>query len=274
MIYFLLIITLVISLCVFLSVKYNNPYKLLFIFGKKGAGKSTFMVKRMKKDLKRGWKVYTDMESIKLEGVRIINVKDLKDHVPPPNSAIYLEEVGLTFDNRKFKEFDDGYNRLMKYLRKYRLKMDMNSQAFDVDVKIRNLTDSMVLCTSLLNCISIVRPIRRSVTLTAPTGDSESRIADKLEFDRIWNWQIVWLPKYFKYFDSFDADKLPLIDYREVLPLGDTPVNDPLPEIEFTFPDLDIEDASPAADFPEIEYTLSTLNTEPPAETPNDTHFV
>lgn len=233
------------------------------------------MVKRMKKALKRGWNVYTDMESIKLEGVRVIKVKDLKDHIPPPNSHVFLEEVGLTFDNRKFKEFDDGYNRLMKYLRKYRLRMDMNSQAFDVDVKIRNLTDSMVLCASLLNCISIVRPIRRSVTLTAPTGDTESRIADRLEFDRIWNWQIVWMPKYFKYFDSFDADKLPLIDYREVLPL-DYEVKPDYPEISYV-PSEDYAEYKAVTDYHEsqplddkvilppadgFEYTLSSVDAQ------------
>lgn len=255
MIYILLFILLIIALCTFLSIKYANPYKLLFIFGKKGAGKSTLMVKHMIKDQKRGWNIYTDMESIKLEGARVIKVKDLKDHIPPPGSAVYLEEVGLTFDNRKFKDFDDGYNRLMKFLRKHRLKMYMNSQAFDVDVKIRNLTDGMVLCTSFLNCISIVRPIRRSVTLTAPTGDSESRIADKLQFDRIWNWKLIWMPKYFKYFDSFDVDPLPLIDYREVLPLGCTPSDDAAPT---TDPAADFPTFSLTADYPEIEYTLSS----------------
>ena len=29
---------------VYLSRKYNNPHKLIFIFGKKGSGKSTYMV--------------------------------------------------------------------------------------------------------------------------------------------------------------------------------------------------------------------------------------
>ena len=264
--YILLVILLVIALCVFLSIKYSNPYKLLFIFGKKGAGKSTLMVKHMIKDQKRGWTIYTDMESIRLEGARVIKVADLKDHIPPPHSAVYLEEVGLTFDNRKFKDFDDGYNRLMKFLRKHKLKMYMNSQAFDVDVKIRNLTDGMVLCTAFLNCISVVRPIRRSVTLTAPTGDSESRIADKLQFDRIWNWQLVWMPRYFKYFDSFDVDPLPLIDYREVFPLGysgDSTGSPALDEFFAKYSAFEEFETAVADEFPEIDYTHSNANELP-----------
>ena len=48
--------------------KYNNPYKLCFIFGKKGAGKSTLMVHNMLKDLKRGWTVYTDIQDVNIPG--------------------------------------------------------------------------------------------------------------------------------------------------------------------------------------------------------------
>ena len=39
---------------VYLSRKYNNPHKLIFIFGKKGSGKSTYMVQLMLRHLKRG----------------------------------------------------------------------------------------------------------------------------------------------------------------------------------------------------------------------------
>ena len=35
----------------YLSYKYSNPYKLTFIFGKKGGGKSTLCVKMMLKDI-------------------------------------------------------------------------------------------------------------------------------------------------------------------------------------------------------------------------------
>ena len=47
----------------YLSNKYNNPNKLIFIFGKKGSGKSTYMVSLMLQHLKKGWNVYT-IESV------------------------------------------------------------------------------------------------------------------------------------------------------------------------------------------------------------------
>ena len=41
---FLVSLVLVYASFVYLSRKYNNPHKLIFIFGKKGSGKSTYMV--------------------------------------------------------------------------------------------------------------------------------------------------------------------------------------------------------------------------------------
>ena len=39
-VFFLLLIP-----CVYLAYKYRNPYKLIMVFGKKGAGKTTFLTK-------------------------------------------------------------------------------------------------------------------------------------------------------------------------------------------------------------------------------------
>lgn len=44
--------------------KYLNPYKLYLVFGKKGSGKSTYLVKLARKHLKKGWIVYTNMEEL------------------------------------------------------------------------------------------------------------------------------------------------------------------------------------------------------------------
>ena len=150
---------------VYLKRKYANPYKLVFIFGKKGSGKSCMMIHEMFKYLKRGWHVYTDMSDCNIPGVRIITTKDLANFAPDPNSALFLDEVGITFDNRGFKSFDVGFRDFFKFQRKYRCAVYMNSQAFDVDVKIRNLTDSMILQTNIANCISVSRPIARSIKI-------------------------------------------------------------------------------------------------------------
>ena len=61
------------------------------------------------------------------------------------------------------------------------------------------------------------RPIRRSITLTEPSAEAESRIADRLKFESLFKWQITYLPKYFKYFDSFAAPVRPPMPFTEVV---------------------------------------------------------
>lgn len=201
------------------SKKYRNPYKLTFVFGKKGSGKSTLMVKQMLKDLKKGWIVYTDMQDVRIPGVRIIDSSQLLEtFVPEPGSSCYLDEVGIAFDNRKYKNFSDGLRDFFKYQRKYRVKICMNSQSFDVDLKIRTLTDSMVLVTNIGNVFSLCRPIVRSITLTEATSEAESRIADSLKFGKFTTWRLYFMPRYFKYFESFDAPERPFIPWHDSIP--------------------------------------------------------
>ena len=52
----------VVSLCYSIGVrKYKNPYKLFMVFGKKGSGKSAFLVRQAIKYQKKGYIVYTNM---------------------------------------------------------------------------------------------------------------------------------------------------------------------------------------------------------------------
>lgn len=199
------------------SRRYNNPYRLIFIFGKKGAGKSLYMVKQMMKYLKKGWTVYTDIDNCNLPGVRIMNAMDLSEFAPVENSAIFLDEAGILFDNRNFKNFNSGLRDFFKLQRKFKCRVFLNSQSFDIDKKIRDVTDHMGLIVSVGNVFSIYRPIRRSITLTPPSAEAESRIADKLSFESLFKWQITYLPKYFKYFDSFAAPVRPPLPFNEIV---------------------------------------------------------
>lgn len=196
------IVLVFLFLLVYLSIKYRNPYRLTFIFGKKGSGKSCFMVRKMLYYKKKGWHVYTDMGDVKIPGVRVISVSHLEHFRPLPHSAVFLDEVGISMDNRSFKSFPPGLRDFFKYARKMQLVIFMNSQAYDVDKKVRDTTDSMLLMQSIGSFLCICRPIVRSITLTAPTLDSESRIADLLRFAPFWHWRLYFMPAYFRYFDS------------------------------------------------------------------------
>lgn len=197
-----LVFLLVASVFIALNRKYSNPYKLTFVFGKKGAGKSCYMVRQMHRYLRKGWNVYTDMADIKIPGVRVISVGSLSDFKPEPHSLVCLDEVGISMDNRSYKSFPPGLRDFFKYVRKMQVVVIMNSQAFDVDKKVRDTTDRMLLLMSIGSLFCIARPIHRTITLTAPSADSESRIADMLRFGKLFSWRIYYMPAYFRYFDS------------------------------------------------------------------------
>ena len=200
MIFILLIFSVFIGFFV-LSSKYRNPYTLRYIFGKKGAGKSTLMVKWMIKDIKRGWHVYTDMPDVNIKGIHFFKTDDLAKFVPPPGSAIYLDEVGLSMDNRNFKTFPAGMRDFFALQRKYKCKVIVNSQSYDVDKKVRDRVDSMYLQSNIGNLIGVTRPIVKKITLTEASSQGESRIADQLKFSSIFSFRFTWLPRYHKYFN-------------------------------------------------------------------------
>lgn len=201
------------AICVYFSRKYANPYTLTFIFGKKGAGKSCWMTALMIKYMLRGYKIYTDMHDINIQGVRIVQASDFSTFRPEPNSAIFLDEVGITMDNRNFKSFPPGLRDFFKYVRKNKCVVFMNSQSFDVDKKVRDTTDSMALVVSIFGFLSLYRPIKRVITLVDASSNGESRIADNLRFCSIFSWRILFMPHYFKFFNSLEMPSRDYIPY-------------------------------------------------------------
>lgn len=197
------------------SRKYANPYLLVMIFGKKGSGKTTLLTKLAIQHLKNGWNVYSTVE---VPGTILFNVEDIGKFTFPEKSAIFIDEVGIIWDNRNFKNFRTDVRDYFKFQRQYKNKVFLFSQTFDVDLKLRNLTDAMYLCQCHMNIFSFARRIKRTITLTEPVGEAEAKIADSLEFvNPIWQifgtqaFILTFIPNWIKYFKSFDPPKLPFI---------------------------------------------------------------
>ena len=74
----------------------------------------------------------------------------------------------------------------------------------------------MVLMNSIAGCIGVVRPILRKVALVEASANGESRVADNLKFGSLFQYRFFWLPKYFKYFDSYNAPERPSVDFFAV----------------------------------------------------------
>lgn len=194
--------------------KYKNPYKLFMVFGKKGSGKSSFLVRQAIKYQKKGYIVYTNMLDCCIEGIRLIDADKLGEFVPVADSCVLLDEVGMLYDNRNYKNFRPAVRDFFKLQRHYRVTVFLASQSFDIDKKLRDLTDEMYLISNFATAFSLVRPIRKTVTLTEATAEGESRIAENLKFRFLTSWRLYWIPTTIKYFESFKAPELPMIDYK------------------------------------------------------------
>lgn len=201
----------------FATRKYINPYKLYMVFGKKGSGKSTLMTRLAIQHLKKGWSVYCT-ENINVSGVKLFDVQYIGKRSFDSNSLVLIDEVGMIWDNRDFKNFATSVRDWFKLQRHYKCKVYLFSQSFDVDKKLRDLTDGLYLCQTKLRVITWAKRIHRSIVLTESEADRESRISENLEFDSILSWPfggriLTWIPKYSKYFDSHSVPKMSPIPY-------------------------------------------------------------
>lgn len=203
--------------------KYANPFKLIMIFGKKGSGKSTLLTRLALKYIKQGRLVYSNTP-LNIPGVRLYDVQDIGEYTFPPYSIVFVEEVGMIWDNRDFAKFRNDVRDWFKLQRHHKVTVYLFSQTFDIDVKLRNLTDLMYMCTNHFNVVSIARRVNRKLVIVEPTGESEGRITDGyvlqpliLQFFGMKSMYFTWIPKYKKYFETDLIEKpLPEIEYVEV----------------------------------------------------------
>lgn len=217
---FLLFLILACFVYHLLTKKYINPYRLTMVFGKKGSGKSTLMVRLAYKYLAKGWSVFC---TEKLDGCYWIDYKDIGYKNIPPNSLLLIDEVGMLYDNRNFKEFKPAVRDWFKLQRHYKVRVYMFSQSFDVDKKLRDLTDDMYLVKNIGRVFSYAKRILRKTVLVKPMGDSPSRIDEELRYDFLLfapfgARMLTFIPKWAKYFDSHNCPVLPDANWRYVPP--------------------------------------------------------
>lgn len=223
MIFFIfLLIMILIFLLFLLGRKFANPYKLYMVFGKKGSGKTTYLIKLIIKYHKLGRPIYTTLDPAEINSdllpyVNFVDYKRIGYMVPPPESVLLIDEVGMIWDNRDFKNFKPEVRNYFKLQRHYRNIVYLFSQTFDIDIKLRTLTDAMYLCVRVLPFLSVVKRIKRTIVLVQPVADAEGRIADSLEFVPFWMnlfgagaVQFTYLPKYSNFFSSYNTPPLPL----------------------------------------------------------------
>lgn len=214
------ILTFIIKFCIWLmilllfwhfaTIKYVNPYRLTFVFGKKGSGKNTYLTKIAYQHLEMGWRVYSNVE---MPGCYLLKPEDIGKYMIPPESVVLLDEVGLIWHSRDHKTFPKHVLRWFKLQRHYHVKVYMTSQDFDCDKALRILADDMYLLICKLRIFSYGKRIIKYPDLVTTGGEgSEKRLGDQLKFDfLLWPGSRIftYIPRWVKYFDSFYVDPLP-----------------------------------------------------------------
>ncbi|MDU3287395.1 hypothetical protein [Enterocloster bolteae] len=125
----------------------------------------------------------------------------------------------MVWDNRDFKNFKTHTRDYFKLQRHYRNIVYLFSQSFDVDKKIRDLTDRMYLTKNFFNCFSLARSIDKRITIVhANEGQGVSTLADDMDFTPLWLFwcgavKVTYIPKYVKYFNSYDVPALVPANY-------------------------------------------------------------
>lgn len=193
-------------------IKYRNPYKLYMVFGRKGSGKTTLMNKLAQQYLKKGWSVYSNSD---IPGCYQFDIKDFGLVMFPENSLILIDEVNLIWDNRDFKSFPKHVAKYFRLQRQYKHTVYLFSQTFDTDKKIRDLCDHLYLVQNFMNCFSVARRVTKHITIVHAdkSAQGESKIVDDYKIDPLiaaffGGIRITYIPKYAKYFKSFNPPKL------------------------------------------------------------------
>lgn len=214
MILFYIIIGLIVFVLVYdrLTKSYLNPYKLIMVFGKKGSGKTTYLTKVALKYMRMGRKVYS---TIYIPGTELFSVDDIGSYTFPKGSVVLIDEVGMIWDNRDFKNFKPNVRDYFKFQRQYKNTVYLFSQTFDVDLKLRNLTDEMYLLKNVGRVFSIARKINKNITIQKATDGKASTLVDDYVFASILEKngiQFTFIPRYVDFFKSYDPKPLPNIE--------------------------------------------------------------
>lgn len=197
--------------------KEQNFYTINMYMGKMGCGKTTHIARESQKYIKKGYKVYCNFE---LPGTFLYDPRELKSTTFEPNSIVFLDEIGIIFNNRQFsKTWDFGYTEFFKFCRQYKVQLHCYSQALDSDKVIRNLCHNIYIMTRI-GKITLIRPVAKNFGI-ATSEEGNGQIVDNYKYQSIFNWKIIYLPRYYGLFKTYNPPHRDIIestykDYNEI----------------------------------------------------------
>lgn len=128
------------------------------------------------------------------------------------NGKVIIDEAGIEYNNRNFKQFPPEAVYWYKYHRHYQCSVDVFSQSYeDMDITLRRLAQNyFVVKKSLIPYFVVCKRIKRKVGI----DDNTHQIIDKYYFGLpIISSKWIFAPPLWKLFNSFSRKELPEKDW-------------------------------------------------------------
>lgn len=195
-------------------------------FGNPGCGKTTLAVKMAIKNQKYYDYTFLNFDHLIKDGY-IADLDKLGEWTFPENSFIAIDEAGIEYNSRAYKSLPKSAIAWFKKHRHYKCDIAVFSQSWeDMDVTIRRLSDQLWYVYKI-GPFSLSRRIYKRVTVDKQT----QQIIDGYRMPSIlwlliWPLQLGWpfqkkytltyRPFYYKYFDSYSKDNIPVNYHKHV----------------------------------------------------------
>ena len=129
------------------------------------------------------------------------------------DGVLLVDEAGVDFNGRKWKDMSSAVIKYLKEIRHYNIRYLWFSQDLDCDATIRRLAAKIYIVTKIGPFIRI-KPIACKFDIDENTHDLAKFFFKPAFLDSLTNKYLrvrhVFAPKYFKYFDSFERYELPI----------------------------------------------------------------
>lgn len=197
-----------------------------YFVGVPGSGKTTLACKIMKKEMrgllknpfKKKYKyIFSNFDN---DLSNIVNARDLSEKATPDNSLLMIDESGIEFNCRDYKNFDKGLIEFFKYHRHYKTDVCLFSQTFDdVDKVLRDLSSEIWIIRKL-GPLTYARCVYKRVGI--------DDITKELKYQHYFKsilWQLLpfmppqfifcFRPLYYKHFNSYSKPNREIIQAKE-----------------------------------------------------------
>ena len=162
-------------------------YKIYIYFGLPGAGKTTFAAWLARRANKNQRDVYSNFP---LKGCYELNPKEDLGFYHIEESDIIIDEAGLDYNNRDYKNTPKENIYFFKYHRHYKDNVYVFSQSYeDMDITIRRLAAKFFLMRpSIIPFFVVRKEICRGIGI-----DENGQIIDKFAFIPWWQGGNKWI---------------------------------------------------------------------------------